>query len=198
MGSIRIQIAAVFFAVFRYVGPYTSLHRRLHSLIFGVIGTGHFDVQRLLYTGTLANDSEDEPSGLLSNAAINFSFVHSWLGKKTLLTRWGHVSVSPHSETAAQQAAMRQSSKRNSTGTKAASSPRSPSMSTSPDASTEQPTAEGDVGSFCAHLHQQIEFFCGELLRVQQDVEESAYLRALVRSLTICCLLTVMAFLSRH
>ena len=83
--------------------------------------TGHASPRRILFAAAVATPATasangngnavaatslaqlfvtDDACGVLSNAAINYSLVQNWLGKKTLLARWGHVTVPPRNPAA--------------------------------------------------------------------------------------------------
>ena len=162
--------AATQFAPLQYLTKFCASDTGHDDPKRAVFGTALNDVSQLDSSSSLNFFAIDGSCGAISNAAINFSLVHSWLGKKTLLTRWGHVS------TAADGPAVGPFS--NGTGGLSGAGTAFPSSS---HRRSKNPDGEGkgDVGSFCAQVMQQSELLCGELQRLQQDVEQSVYTRAL-------------------
>ena len=136
----------------------------------------------MLSTNTDGARYSDQPivCGVLSNAAINYGLVSGWIGKRSLLNRWGHITEtadgpgSPIPKTTFFCPGSKTASSSSHSPTSPRSAPGSPKLSSSSGSND-----RGSSGSLCAQVIQQMEQMCSELCRLQQDVEHSVYIKAL-------------------
>ncbi len=130
--------------------------------------------------------------GVLSNAAINYGLVSGWLGKRAVLSRWGHVSITadgPGSPLPPSLPLLTTTNSQSSTpfaavaadDDDASSPPQSPKLTAATGGSSSGGGGGGggEAGSLCAHLLQQVEMMCGQLCYLQQDVEHAVFEREL-------------------